>query len=156
MRGFVGLDHYDQRTASGGNQFSTEPPDGAICAGAGREIEMVNSALAAYDRRGHMIAGPIGLNEFFGLKPSINRTTGEYGPFTGDIKCLFDPGTQRWFLTSSTSSRTPSTGDFTGRHGGRLGGQQDERPDRGLHGLYDRYDQRRRDCPGPPGLPLPG
>lgn len=115
LRGFVGLNHFDQRFSSGGNQFSTEPPDGAICAGAGREIEMVNSALAAFDRKGNLIAGPIGLNEFFGLKPEIDRATGEYGPFTGDIKCLFDPGTSRWFLSMVDLEQDPVTGDFTGR-----------------------------------------
>ncbi len=62
-----------------------------------------------------MIAGPIGLNEFFGFKPEIDRTTGEYGPFTGDIKCLFDPGTHRWFLSMINLEQDPVTGDFTGR-----------------------------------------
>ncbi len=114
-RGFAGLNHFDQRFASGGNQFSTEPPDGAICAGAGREVEMVNSALAAYDRKGNLLAGPIGVNEFFGLKPEINRTTGEYGPLTGDIKCLFDPGTERWFLSMINLEQDPVSGDFTGQ-----------------------------------------
>ena len=114
FRGFGGLDHFDSRTADGGNQFSLEPPDGAICAGAGRELEMVNNAIAVYDRSGKMVAGPVGVNEFFGYAPGIDRTTGVFGPFMGDIKCLFDPGTRRWFLSSFNLEQDPTTGDFTG------------------------------------------
>ncbi len=113
--GFAGLNHYDQRTASAGNQFSLEPPDGAICAGAGREIEMVNDAIAVYDRSGNMVAGPVAVNAFFGYAPGIDRTSGVYGPFMGDIKCLFDPGTKRWFLSSFNLEQNPTSGDFTGR-----------------------------------------
>lgn len=114
FRGFAGLDHFDSRTADGGNQFSLEPPDGAICAGAGRELEMVNNAIAVYDRSGKMVAGPVGVNEFFGYAPGIDRTTGVFGPFMGDIKCLFDPGTRRWFLSSFNLEQDPTTGEFTG------------------------------------------
>ena len=114
FRGFSGLNHFDQRSADGGNQFSLEPPDGAICAGSGRELEMVNNAIAVYDRSGHMVAGPVGVNEFFGYAPGIDRTTGAFGPFMGDIKCLFDPGTHRWFLSSFNLEQDPVSGDFTG------------------------------------------
>lgn len=114
VRGFSGLDHFDSRTADNGNQFSVEPPDGAICAGAGRVLEMVNDAIALYDRSGKMIAGPVSLNAFFGYAPAIDRTTGVFGPFMGDIKCLFDPGTRRWFLSSFNLEQDPVTGDFTG------------------------------------------
>lgn len=114
FRGFSGLDHFDSRTADSGNQFSLEPPDGAICAGAGRELEMVNDAIAVYNRSGTMVAGPVGVNEFFGYAPGIDRTTGVFGPFMGDIKCLFDPGTRRWFLSSFNLEQDAVTGDFTG------------------------------------------
>jgi hypothetical protein len=43
---------------------------------------------------------PISLNELFGLPAAINRTTGEQGVFAGDVICLFDPETQRWFVTA--------------------------------------------------------
>jgi hypothetical protein len=113
--GFKGLNHFDQRTADSGNQFSLEPPDGAICAGAGREVEMVNDAIAVYDRSGKRVAGPVGVNEFFGYAPGITRSTPPvFGPFMGDIKCLFDPGTRRWFLLSFNLEQNPATGAFTG------------------------------------------
>ena len=115
FRGFAGLNHFDQRFADNGNQFSLEPPDGAICAGAGREVELVNDAIAVYDRNGAIVAGPVGVNQFFGLAPGIDRTTGVFGPFTGDIKCVFDPGLHRWFLSSFSLEQDPVTGDFTGQ-----------------------------------------
>src|SRR5262245_9748429 len=40
--GFSGLTHVDQRTASGGNQFSSEPPDQALAVGNGFVLEAVN------------------------------------------------------------------------------------------------------------------
>ncbi len=42
---FDGLNHYDQRTANGGNQFTVEPPDQGVCAGNGYVIESVNDVL---------------------------------------------------------------------------------------------------------------
>src|SRR5207249_169299 len=38
--GFEGLNFYQQRYARGGNQFSVEPPDQALCVGNGYELEM--------------------------------------------------------------------------------------------------------------------
>ena len=46
---WAGLDHFDQRTANGGNQYSLEPPDQGLCAGGGYVIEPVNTALKIYD-----------------------------------------------------------------------------------------------------------
>ena len=40
-----GLTHRDQRLANGGNQFSLEPPDQALCVGNGFMVEAVNSVL---------------------------------------------------------------------------------------------------------------
>jgi hypothetical protein len=42
--GFEGLNHYQQRYACGGNQFSVEPPDQALCVGNGYVLEAVNDA----------------------------------------------------------------------------------------------------------------
>ena len=42
---FLGLNHRDQRLANGGNQFSLEPPDQALCVGGGFTVEAVNSVL---------------------------------------------------------------------------------------------------------------
>src|SRR6185312_4734280 len=37
--GFEGLNHYQQRYARSGNQFSLEPPDQGLCVGNGYEVE---------------------------------------------------------------------------------------------------------------------
>ena len=48
---FHGLNHRDQRLANGGNQFSLEPPDQALCVGNGYTVESVNSVLRVYELR---------------------------------------------------------------------------------------------------------
>src|SRR4051794_32746734 len=42
---FEGLNLYQQRFARGGNQFTVEPPDQALCVGNGYELEAVNDVL---------------------------------------------------------------------------------------------------------------
>ena len=101
FRGFTGLTHLQQRTARNGNQFSTEPPDQGLAVGNGFVLEGVNSALNVYDTNGiQLLVHPVALSEFFGLPPGINRTTGVFGVFPGDVSCLFDPETQRWFVVA--------------------------------------------------------
>jgi hypothetical protein len=120
-RGWEGLDHTDQRFAGGGNQFSLEPPDQGLCVGGvspndpsyGPEVvESVNDALVFYDAQMHQLDLPITLSQFFGLPPTINRTTGKFGPFISDPKCYFDPDTQRWFHSVLTIAQDPNTGAF--------------------------------------------
>ena len=53
-------------------------------------------------------ANPLALSEFFGLPPGINRTTGFIGVFPGDLSCLFDPETQRWFVVAWAQLNTPT------------------------------------------------
>lgn len=111
--GFAGLDHYQNRTASNGNQFSLEPPDQGLCEGRGLVMEPVNDVLAVYSAESHaMVAGPTALNAFFGLAPAINRTTGKYGPFLSDPRCFYDQPTNRWFVTILYISTNPNTGAF--------------------------------------------
>lgn len=101
FRGFTGLTHLQQRTARNGNQFSTEPPDQGLAVGNGFVLEAVNSALNVYDTSGiQQLLRPVALSEFFGLPPGINRTTGFNGVFPGDPVALFDPETERWFVTA--------------------------------------------------------
>ena len=101
FRGFTGLTHLQQRTARNGNQFSTEPPDQGLAVGNGFVLEAINSALNVYDTNGvQLLPNPVALSEFFGLPPGINRTTGFNGVFPGDVSCLFDPETQRWFVVA--------------------------------------------------------
>jgi hypothetical protein len=101
FRGFTGLTHLQQRTARNGNQFSTEPPDQGLAVGNGLVLEAINSALNVYNTDGvQQLVHPLALSEFFGLPPGINRTTGFNGVFPGDVSCLFDPETQRWFVVA--------------------------------------------------------
>src|SRR5579862_4393138 len=46
--GFPGVDHFDSRTASNGNQFSLEPPDQGLCASSNFVIDTVNDVVAVY------------------------------------------------------------------------------------------------------------
>jgi hypothetical protein len=119
LQGWEGLDHADQRLAGGGNQFSLEPPDQGLCVGnaspndpsLGPEVvESVNDALVFYDASSEQFTNPITLSAFYGLAPTIDRTTGVFGPFMSDPKCYFDPDTQRWFHTILVISQDPSTG----------------------------------------------
>ena len=102
FRGFTGLTHLDQRLyAANGNQFSTEPPDQGLAVGNNFVLEGVNCAINVYDTNGIVqLPRPVALTELFGLPPAINRTTGENGVFVGDVSCLFDPETQRWFVVA--------------------------------------------------------
>jgi hypothetical protein len=110
FRGFIGLTHLDQRLyAANGNQFSTEPPDQGLAVGNGFVLEGVNTAINIYDTNGIVqLPRPVALTELFGLPVSINRTTGAFGVFVGDVSCLFDPETQRWFVMGWAQLNTTS------------------------------------------------
>jgi hypothetical protein len=115
--GFDGLDHRDQRFAGTGafanTQFSSEPPDQGFCIGNSFALETVNTALAVYNKEnGALLAGPTALNQFFGLQPEINRTTGVFGDFTSDPRCFYDASTNRFFVTLLQIDVDPSTGNF--------------------------------------------
>jgi hypothetical protein len=114
VRSFDGLNHRDQRTANGGNQFSVEPPDQGMCAGNGFVMESLNDVLRVYDRSGNAQIGVVDLNTFYGYPPAINRTTGVFGPFVTDPSCYFDPDTQRWFNVVLTLDVNPTNGAFLG------------------------------------------
>jgi hypothetical protein len=121
---FQGLNHFDQRTANGGNQFSLEPPDQGLCTGNGQIVEAVNDVMSVYSAGGTRTP-VVDLNTFFGLPAAINRTTGARGDFLSDPKCYFDTATNRFFLTILQEDPAPSprahtliavskTGDATG------------------------------------------
>ena len=114
LRSFDGLNHRDQRTANGGNQFSVEPPDQGLCAGNGFVMESLNQVLRVYDRSGNALVGVVDLNTFYGYPPAINRTTGRFGQFVTDPSCYFDTDTQRWFNVVLTLEVNPVTGAFLG------------------------------------------
>jgi hypothetical protein len=99
---FDAIDHHEQRLLADGNQWSLEPPDQALCVGGGYVFVAVNNAVAVYDTAGTQLAIDT-LNHFFNYPVEIDRTAGEAGPKqTTDPVCLFDPTTQRFFLTILT------------------------------------------------------
>ncbi len=127
--GFEGLNFYQQRYARGGNQFSVEPPDQALCVGNGYVFEAVNSVVNIFDTSGqsvlpdntatNIVGGfprnvnhAIDINSFYDYPPAINRTTGVRGPFVTDPTCLYDAQTQRFFVVVLTLETTPG-GAFT-------------------------------------------
>jgi hypothetical protein len=110
-----GLNHRDQRLANGGNQFSLEPPDQALCAGGGFVVEATNSVIRVHDRTGAALTGVQDLNTFLGYPAAINRTTGAIGPQVIDPICHYDPDSNRFIVADTTLGSLPN-GDFTGKN----------------------------------------
>ncbi len=106
--GFQGLNHVDTRSQDGGNAFSLEPPDQGLCVGNGFVVEAVNDVMVVFNQSGARVTPTSSMNSFFGLPVAINRTTGERGPFLSDPKCLYDAGTNRFFLTVLEEDPAPS------------------------------------------------
>jgi hypothetical protein len=113
---FQGLNGFEERSANNGNQFSTEPPDQALCVGNGYVFEAVNTVLRVYDPAGTAASEVTDLNTFFGYPAAIDRQSLVFGPFVTDPTCLFDNALQRWFVTVLTLEVNPTTGAFTGRN----------------------------------------
>jgi hypothetical protein len=113
LTSFDGIDHVDQRTANNGNQFSIEPPDQGLCVGNGHVVEAVNDAFRVFNANGTGQTGVIDLNTLYGYPPTIDRTTGVFGPELTDPSCLFDPTTRRFFLVVLTLEAT-ADGNLTG------------------------------------------
>ena len=113
---FAGLNHRDNRRANGGNQFSSEPPDQALCVGPNHVLEGVNTVLRVFDKAGTAVSRTISYNEFFGYPPSINRTTRVFGAFLTDPICHFDAATGRFFMAVLTIDQNAVNGQFTGRN----------------------------------------
>ena len=115
---FEGLNFFHQRFARGGNQFSVEPPDQALCVGNGYIVEAVNDVLNVYNSAGvsqlpaNAVGGAVDLNSFYGYAAAINRTTGVRGPFVTDPSCYYDAQTQRFYVVVLTLETTPG-GAFT-------------------------------------------
>jgi hypothetical protein len=99
--GFQGLNHYEQRTTDGGNQWSLTPPDQALCVGNGQVVESINVALRVYDATTTAPLTPVvSLNQFYWHDHEINRTTGVASPHQmGDPSCVYDAGSNRFYLT---------------------------------------------------------
>lgn len=97
--GFLGLTHADQRNASGGNQFSVEPPSQGLAVGDGYVVEGVNNAFQVYTTTGiPLLPAVLSTNQVFGLAPAITWSTGVHGPFPTDIRVYYDQVLDRFFV----------------------------------------------------------
>jgi hypothetical protein len=114
LASFDGLNHFNQRTANGGNQFSLEPPDQALCVGGGHVVEATNDVFRVFSSTGTPQTGVIDLNTFFGYPAAFVRPAGPFGPEITDPTCLFDPTTHTFFLVVLTLDVDPASGDFLG------------------------------------------
>jgi hypothetical protein len=110
---FDGLNHRQQRTANGGNQFSLEPPDQGLCVGNGAVMEIINDVMQVYI--GGAPQGVEDLNTFFGYSPAIVRgTPNPFGAFITDPSCYYDKNTNRWFADVLTIDTFSDSGNFKG------------------------------------------
>lgn len=115
-----GLNGREQRLANGGNQFSLEPPDQALCVGSGFLVEATNSVIRVRSSStGAALTGVQDLNTFFGYPAAINRATfpapNSIGPNVIDPICLYDSGMQR-FVVALTTLHVDPDGDFNGKN----------------------------------------
>jgi hypothetical protein len=113
---FEGLNLFQQRFANGGNQFSVEPPDQALCVGNGFVVESVNDVLRVFDTAGNAVTPVVDLNSFYGYPAAIDRATGKDGPSITDPICLFDKDTQRFFHVVLTLDRVGTTAALSGKN----------------------------------------
>jgi hypothetical protein len=119
---FQGLNFHDQRFANGGNQFSVEPPDQALCAGNGFLFEAVNDVTQVYNTSGTALlngGAAVDLNTFFGYPPAIVRSgphAGERGPTVTDPTCIFDQATNRFFFVVLTLDHVGLTANLNGKN----------------------------------------
>jgi len=121
--GLLGLNHRDQRLANGGNQFSVEPPDQALCVGNGYTVESVNSVLRVFkSSTGAALTGVQDLNTFFGYRAAIDRAhpgaPGWIGDEVIDPVCHYDPDNHRFVVAITTLhvDATDPNGDFNGKN----------------------------------------
>jgi hypothetical protein len=111
-----GLNFFDQRFANGGNQFSVEPPDQALCVGNGYVVEATNDVFKVLTTAGVPVVARMDLNTFYGYPAAINRTTGARGPSITDPVCYFDHDTRQFYMVVLTFDTLVATGANTGRN----------------------------------------
>jgi len=111
-----GITHRQQRLANNGNQFSTEPPDQALCVGNRFVVEAVNDAIQVRSaKRGRALSGVQDLNSFFKKPAAFDRTRNVFGPFITDPVCLYDRNVHRFVVAVLTLGTERATGDFNGK-----------------------------------------
>ncbi len=118
---FEGLNLFDQRFANNGTQFTVEPPDQGLCAGNGHVLEAVNDVVRVFDQTDGTAVLPVAdLNTFLGYAPAIVRAgpggNPVFGPSVTDPSCVYDAGSQRWFLVTLTLATVPASGALTGQN----------------------------------------
>lgn len=117
---FQGLNFHDQRFANGGNQFSVEPPDQALCAGNGFLVEAVNDVVQVYDTSGNALlngGNAVDLNTFYNYPAAIVRSgpnAGQRGPSLTDPVCLFDQAIGRFIVVVLTLDHVGLTPNLNG------------------------------------------
>jgi len=115
---FEGLSLNDQRTSNGGNSFSLEPPDQALCVGDTEVIEGVNNVFATHSKAsGALTSGPQSYDPFWnnGAAEIVRTATPPtFGPFVSDPKCYWDPDLKRFYMTELQLGTVPATGAFNG------------------------------------------
>jgi hypothetical protein len=117
VTGFNALSHLDMRDANNGNQFSIEPPSPSVAAGNGYVLEGVNDAVQIFNNSGTpALSTVLSSNQFFGLAPAINRTTGVYGVYLTDMRVFFDSGINRWFVVQRTQDNDALGNDLSSSH----------------------------------------
>ena len=113
---FEGLNFFDQRFANGGNQFSVEPPDQALCVGHGFVVEAVNDVLRVYRTDGTPATGVVDLNTFFGYAAAINRATNARGPTVTDPVCIYDRAIGRFVVVVLTLDHVGTSASLNGNN----------------------------------------
>ncbi len=161
LQALQGLNFFDQRFSNGGNQFSVEPPDQALCVGNGFVVEATNDVFKVLTTAGTSVIASMDLNTFYGYPAAINRTTGARGPSITDPVCLFDPDTHQFYLAVLTFDTQPSTGRSTGRSHLDLAVTTNSDPS-GSWNIYHIPTQNdgtegtpNHHCPGLPSSPPP-
>lgn len=119
--GFQGINHYEQRYADGGNQWSLVPPDQGLCAGNGQVVEAVNNAIQVYDEGGASLlphGAAISVNQFYWRDHEVVRSPVFIASThqMGDLSCVYDAGSGRFFMAAydlvSDTSGNPTGPSF--------------------------------------------
>jgi hypothetical protein len=116
--GLPGLRAADSLFANA-NEVDAEPPDHALCVGAGRVVQAVNLAITVYsdgDPRSQFVPA-IPLSAFFAEPPEVSGSGADrrFGTLLSDPVCLFDQDVQRFFLVVTGFGLDSQTGEPTGR-----------------------------------------
>ncbi len=108
-RSAKGLNAHDLGVTHG---FAVEPPDQGLCANEKFVIEMVNLNLKVFDSNFNALTGPVVLEHFFGNPLAFGGEPNTHLTIQGDPRCVWDAGTERWYLTQLVVDLTAGTSVF--------------------------------------------